>query len=64
LQNPSQINGDNLNNVRNEVRKTFRIERGNIHKTTNALQTVRTKISDTYIEALMNLRFTNLELKG
>jgi hypothetical protein len=30
LQNPSQVNGDNMDNVRREASRTFRTKRGNI----------------------------------
>jgi hypothetical protein len=30
LQDPSEINGDNLNNIRRETRRNFRNKRGNI----------------------------------
>jgi len=51
LQNPSQTNGDNLNNVRCETNRTFRDEkREYVTKLISLKQTVRTK-SETYIEA-------------
>jgi hypothetical protein len=65
LQNPSQINGDNLNNVRYETSRTFRNKKREYLKERMSFkQTVRTKISKTYhIEAYMNLKWiTNLEL--
>jgi len=30
LQNPSQTNGDNVNNVKHEVSRAFREKRGNV----------------------------------
>jgi hypothetical protein len=53
LQNPSQTNGDNMNNVRCETSTTFRNKKREYltEKIMSLKQTVRTKISETYIEA-------------
>jgi hypothetical protein len=52
LQDPSEINGDNLKNVRCETSRYFRNKGGNILKTNfmSLQQTVRTRISETCIE--------------
>jgi hypothetical protein len=51
LQNPSQINGDNLNTVRRETNRTFREKREYLKEKLMSLkQRVRTKTSETYIE--------------
>jgi hypothetical protein len=52
LQNPSQTNEDNLNNVKHEARRTFRNRKQEYMKENiNELEINRTKISETYIEA-------------
>jgi len=52
LQNQSEINGDNLNNVICETRITFRDKRREYlkGKIKSLKQIVRTKISETYME--------------
>jgi hypothetical protein len=46
LQNPSHMNGDNINNIRCEASRTFRAKKGNIWKTKlmSLKQTVRKRI--------------------
>jgi alpha-D-ribose 1-methylphosphonate 5-triphosphate diphosphatase PhnM len=52
LQNPGQRNINNLNNVRSEIYRTFRNKKMEYTKEKiNELETNRTKISETYIEA-------------
>jgi hypothetical protein len=52
LQNTSQTNGDNLNNLRHETSRTFRNKkRVYLKEKMNRLGTNRTKISESYIEA-------------
>jgi hypothetical protein len=51
LQNPWQLNGDNLNNTRHETVELFMNEERECLKKINELQRNRTKISETYIEA-------------
>jgi hypothetical protein len=50
MQNPSQTNGDNINNVRSETSSTFRNKKG-ISLKRNELQTAGKKVSEPYIEA-------------
>jgi hypothetical protein len=61
LQNPSQIYGDNLNNVRREISRTFGNEKREYlkEKINEVNQTVRTKLSETYRQAYTNLRIIN-----
>jgi len=65
LQNPRQTNGDNVNNLRREASRTFKNKMREFmeEKLMSSKQTVRTRISETHIEAQMNLRSdTNIEL--
>jgi hypothetical protein len=50
LQNPSQVNGDNMDNVRCEVCRTFRTKKGNNRKTKlmSLRQTVRISILEIF----------------
>jgi hypothetical protein len=51
LQDPSEINGDNLNNVRREASRYFRNSKRQYMKELMSLQqTVRTRTSETCIE--------------
>jgi hypothetical protein len=52
LQNPSETNEDNLNSVRHETNRIFRAEKSKYlkEKLMSFKQTVRTKISEIYIE--------------
>jgi hypothetical protein len=52
LQDPNEINGDNLNNVRREASRYFRNKKGAYLKDKNYEfpKTVRTRTSETYIE--------------
>jgi hypothetical protein len=52
LQDPSEINGDNLNNVRCEASRHFRNKTGNIGKTKlmDLLRIVKARTSETCIE--------------
>jgi hypothetical protein len=53
LQNPSQANGDNVNNVRRETSRTCRNKKREYlkEKIVSLKQSVRTKIPETYIDA-------------
>jgi hypothetical protein len=53
LQDPSQTNGDDLNNVRLEAYQTFRNEiREYLKEKVNEFETnIKTNISETYVEA-------------
>jgi methionyl-tRNA synthetase len=65
LQNPNQINVDNLDNVRREAKIHFRNKKKEYLKLKlmNLKQTVRTRISETCLGASMTLgRVTSLEL--
>jgi hypothetical protein len=65
LQNPSQINGDDLQNSRCETSRTFRNKkREYLRGKINELETkIKTKILEICTEAKINLRKgTNLEL--
>jgi hypothetical protein len=65
LQNPNLTNGDYVNNVSHDTGRNFGNRKTEYlkEKLVSFKQTVRTKISETYIEAQMNLRsVTKLEL--
>ena len=64
LQDPSQSNVDNLNNVRREANRHFKNEKKKHKKAKiDELERVRSKISETCIGASMNLRrVTSLQL--
>jgi hypothetical protein len=65
LQRPSEINGDNLNNIRLEASRHFWIKKREYQKDKiNELQErLRTRTSETCEEEYMNLRgATNLEV--
>jgi uncharacterized protein YxeA len=60
LRNQSQINEDNLNNVRHETNRTFR---NNCKKKCDELEAKSKNKNISYIEAKINLRrVTNLEV--
>jgi hypothetical protein len=63
LQNPSQTNGDNLNNIRCETSRNFRKNWEYLKEKLMSLkQRVGTKMSETHKQAQLNLRrVTNLE---
>jgi hypothetical protein len=52
LQDPNEINGNNLNNVRREACRYFRNKKGEIPETKlmNLQRTIRTRTSETCIE--------------
>jgi hypothetical protein len=65
LRDPSEINGNNLNNVRREANRYFRNKKRDYLKTKlmSLQQTVRTRTSETCIEEYINLRLaTNREI--
>jgi hypothetical protein len=65
LQDPSEINGDNLNNIRHEASRYFRNKKREYLKDKiNELErTVRKRTSDTCIEEYISLRgATNQEI--
>jgi hypothetical protein len=66
LQDPSEINGDNLNNIRREASRHFRNKKEEYLKekiNEVAHRTVRTRTLETCIEEYMSLRrVTNIEV--
>jgi hypothetical protein len=58
LPNPSEISGDNLNNAGRGSNRTFRNKRREYskEKLMSLKQTIRTKISETFVRAYINLR--------
>jgi hypothetical protein len=61
LQDPREINGDNLNNIRHEASRHFSNKKDLKAKLMSLQRTVRTKILETCVEEYINLRgVTNL----
>jgi hypothetical protein len=65
LQDPSEINGDNLNSIKRETSRHFRNKKKAYleEELTSLERTVRTRILETCIKRKVNLRgVTNLEV--